>query len=37
MGFVDAGVYRQIGWKFGRWHDVLWLQRPWTTWPRPRP
>ncbi|MEZ4237940.1 MAG: N-acetyltransferase family protein [Myxococcota bacterium] len=27
-GFVDVGVYRAVGRKLGRWHDVLWLQRP---------
>lgn len=25
-GFVDAGVLRQAGWKFGRWLDVVFLQ-----------
>ncbi|NHN57199.1 N-acetyltransferase [Calidifontibacter sp. DB0510] len=28
MGFQRVGLYRAIGWKFGAWHDVLWLQRP---------
>lgn len=32
MGFVSAGVWRQAGWKLGRWHDVgVWqktLQAP---------
>ena len=28
MGFEEIGVYRGIGQKFGRWHDVLWLHRP---------
>ncbi len=27
MGFSRVGVYREIGWKLGRWHDVLWLER----------
>lgn len=27
MGFVPIGVFRSIGWKFGRWHDVAWFQR----------
>ena len=27
MGFQPVGVYRGIGWKFGRWHDVMWLER----------
>ena len=26
MGFAPVGVYPRIGFKFGRWHDVLWLQ-----------
>ena len=25
LGFVQAGTYRQVGWKMGAWHDVgLW-------------
>jgi L-amino acid N-acyltransferase YncA len=28
MGFKEVGVYHQIGYKFGRWHDVVWLERP---------
>jgi phosphinothricin acetyltransferase len=28
MGFEEIGVYRGIGYKFGRWHDVMWLHRP---------
>ena len=28
MGFVDVGVYHHVGYKLGRWHDVLWLERP---------
>ena len=27
MGFEPIGTFRSIGWKFGRWHDVAWLQR----------
>jgi L-amino acid N-acyltransferase YncA len=27
VGFEPVGVYRAIGWKFGRWHDVAWYQR----------
>jgi L-amino acid N-acyltransferase YncA len=27
MGFTPIGVFRAIGWKFGRWHDVAWFQR----------
>lgn len=26
MGFGLVGVYRDIGYKLGRWHDVAWLQ-----------
>jgi L-amino acid N-acyltransferase YncA len=26
-GFTPIGVFRSIGWKFGRWHDVGWYQR----------
>ena len=25
LGFVPVGIYRQIGFKFDRWHDVEWL------------
>jgi L-amino acid N-acyltransferase YncA len=27
LGFEEVGTYRRIGWKFGAWHDVVWLQR----------
>lgn len=27
VGFERVGVYRRIGWKFGRWYDVAWYQR----------
>jgi L-amino acid N-acyltransferase YncA len=27
LGFTPVGVYHRIGWKFGAWHDVLWLER----------
>jgi phosphinothricin acetyltransferase len=26
MGFTPVGTYRRIGWKFGAWRDVQWLQ-----------
>ncbi len=26
LGFREAGVYRQVGWKFGRWLDVTLMQ-----------
>lgn len=28
LGFEPCGVFRQVGHKFGAWHDVAWLQRP---------
>jgi L-amino acid N-acyltransferase YncA len=28
MGFQLVGVYRQVGFKCGAWHDVAWFQRP---------
>ena len=24
MGFQPVGVFKSVGWKFGRWHDVSW-------------
>lgn len=27
VGFTMIGVFRRIGWKFDRWHDVAWMQR----------
>jgi L-amino acid N-acyltransferase YncA len=27
LGFEDVGTWSRIGWKFGAWHDVLWMQR----------
>lgn len=28
MGFQQVGVYKQVGFKCGSWHDVAWFQRP---------
>ncbi|MGH7459630.1 MAG: GNAT family N-acetyltransferase [Longimicrobiales bacterium] len=28
MGFRAVGVYHCIGFKHGRWHDVVWFERP---------
>ena len=28
MGFTPIGVYRNVGYKLGAWHDVGWWQRP---------
>ena len=27
VGFEPIGVFRRVGYKFGRWHDVAWSQR----------
>jgi phosphinothricin acetyltransferase len=27
LGFEPVGTWPRIGWKFGAWHDVLWMQR----------
>ena len=27
MGFADVGVFRHVGYKVGRWHDVGWYAR----------
>jgi phosphinothricin acetyltransferase len=35
MGFAPVGVFRQIGFKFDRWHDVAWLQLRLREDPRP--
>lgn len=28
LGFEPVGVYRDVGYKLGAWHDVSWWQRP---------
>jgi L-amino acid N-acyltransferase YncA len=28
LGFQPVGVYRNVGYKLGQWHDVGWWQRP---------
>jgi L-amino acid N-acyltransferase YncA len=28
MGFEEVGVYHNVGYKFGKWHDVAWFERP---------
>lgn len=28
VGFTVVGVYRNVGFKHGAWHDVAWLERP---------
>jgi phosphinothricin acetyltransferase len=27
LGFEPVGTFTRIGWKFGAWHDVAWMQR----------
>jgi L-amino acid N-acyltransferase YncA/putative methionine-R-sulfoxide reductase with GAF domain len=27
VGFTPVGVYHEVGWKLGRWHDVSWWER----------
>jgi phosphinothricin acetyltransferase len=28
MGFEEVGIYRQVGYKAGAWHDVIWWRLP---------
>ncbi len=28
VGFTPIGVFHQVGFKFGKWHDVGWWERP---------
>jgi L-amino acid N-acyltransferase YncA len=28
VGFTEVGVYHHVGFKLGKWHDVMWLERP---------
>ena len=28
MGFREVGIYHDVGYKFGKWHDTIWLERP---------
>ena len=35
LGFSAVGIYRQVGYKLGAWHDVGWWQRE--LWKRPQP
>lgn len=35
LGFEPVGIYRGVGWKHGRWHDVAWMQKTITPDDRP--
>ena len=28
LGFKEVGIYHNVGYKFGKWLDVLWLEKP---------
>jgi len=28
LGFTEVGVYRNVGYKLGRWLDLMWLEKP---------
>jgi hypothetical protein len=28
LGFQRIGTFKSVGFKFGEWHDVAWLQKP---------
>jgi phosphinothricin acetyltransferase len=28
FGFTDVGTYTEVGWKFGRYWDVQWMEKP---------
>lgn len=27
MGFQELGIFRKVGYKLGKWHDVIWFER----------
>jgi L-amino acid N-acyltransferase YncA len=37
LAFEPVGTHRNIGWKHDTWHNVLWTQRPLTTYTPPTP
>jgi len=37
LGFVPVGVYSRVGFKFGKWHDVVWLHLRLSETPIPTP
>jgi Sortase and related acyltransferases len=28
LGFTEIGVYHNVGYKFGKWLDLIWLEKP---------
>lgn len=28
FGFTEVGTYHNVGYKYGKWHDVIWLEKP---------
>jgi hypothetical protein len=36
MGFTRVGVHSRVGFKFGRWQDVLWLELRLSEQPEPK-
>jgi len=28
FGFIEAGIYHNVGYKHGKWLDVLWMEKP---------
>jgi hypothetical protein len=37
LGFVTVGAYSRVGFKFGKWHDVVWLHLRLSEAPIPAP
>ena len=27
MGFIKVGTFRRCGWKFGRWYNMIWMEK----------
>lgn len=36
LGFTEIGVYRNVGYKLGKWCDVLWLEKPLKEYDKPK-
>ena len=37
LGFAEGGLFRNAGYKFGRWLDVLWLEKSLGAYTDPEP